>query len=257
MIKELWTSFLDLVYPSNIYCINCGRPIDDRFPYSLCAYCVRRLRWANGASCESCGKPMPVQAVNGLCGECAERQRSFDRGYTCVSYGLPERELVHQLKYRDKDYLASYFAELMYERISAEGLRADLAVPVPMYKSKERRRGYNQAGLLAEYISDRLDIPYYPHLLVRISDTPPMSGLSAAERRENVQGVFKTAKWVKNIIKDKAVLLVDDIFTTGSTAEACSTALKEAGAKQVYVLTFAAGMDAGKKPDNGIARVCG
>ena len=176
--------------------------------------------------------------------ECAER-RGVSTGLSCVSYGL-RKENWSINKYRDKDYLASYFAELMYERISAEGLRADLAVPVPMYKSKERRRGYNQAGLLAEYISDRLDIPYYPHLLVLISDTPPMSGLSAAERRENVQGVFKTAKWVKNIIKDKAVLLVDDIFTTGSTAEACSTALKEAGAARGLRPTFAAGMDAGR-----------
>ncbi len=244
--KVLWSSLLDLIYPSNIYCINCGMPIDDRFAYSLCPVCVRHLRWANQITCECCGKPMPVLTETGFCSQCAESPRLFDRGCTCAAYGVAERGLIHQLKYRDKDYLAASFAELMYERIAAEGLNPDLVVPVPMYKRKERRRGYNQAGLLAKFISEHLNIPCYPRLLIRRSDTPPMSGLGAAQRRENVQDVFTTAKWVQNSILGKTILLVDDVFTTGSTAEACSSALKEAGARLVYVVTFAAGMDVEK-----------
>jgi competence protein ComFC len=246
VIKELWSSLLDLVYPSNIYCINCGRPIDDRFPYSLCPFCVRHIRWANKLTCDCCGKPMSTQPETGLCSECAEAPRSFHRGYTCAGYGMTERNLIHQLKYKDKDYLAAHFAELMTERIVAEGLDPDLVTAVPMYKKKERRRGYNQAGLLAKSISLRLDRPYFPDLLIRVCDTPPMSGLSAAQRRKNVQGVFTAAKWVQNTIYGKTVLLVDDIFTTGSTTEACSAVLKESGAHRVYVVTFAAGMDTGQ-----------
>ena len=245
MIMELWSSLLDLIYPSNIYCINCGRPIDDGLPYSLCPFCVRHIQWANKITCGCCGKPMAAQSDTGLCSECAERQRSFDRGYTCAGYGMTERNLIHQLKYKDKDYLASHFAELMAERIVAEGLEPDLVTAVPMYKKKERRRGYNQAGLLAKSISLRLNKPI-PDLLIRVCDTPPMSGLGAAQRRKNVQGVFTAAKWVKENIYGKTVLLVDDIFTTGSTTEACSDVLKESGAHRVYVVTFAAGMDTGQ-----------
>lgn len=247
MIKELWSSLLDLVYPSNIYCINCGRPIDDRYPYSLCPFCVRSIRWANKTICESCGKPMSITTGKCFCVECTKECRKFDRGFTCVHYGTAERALIHQLKYKDKDFLAAYLAELMYERIAAEYLEPDLVVPVPMHKSKERRRGYNQAGLLAKHIAERLDRPCFPRLLIRISDTTPMSGLTAEQRKKNIQGVFTAAKWVQSTIYDKTVLLVDDVFTTGSTAEACSEVLKAAGARKVYVLTFAAGMDASQK----------
>ena len=245
-VEAIWSSLLDLIYPSNIYCIYCGRPIDDRLPYSLCPSCVRRIRWANNIICESCGKPMSMKMGTGLCSECSEMSRQFDRGYTCVSYGMTERDLIHQLKYKDKDYLAAYFAELMYERIAAEELKPDLVAAVPMYKRKARRRGYNQAGLLAKSISEHLGKPYFPQLLIRLSDTPPMSGLGAEQRRKNVQGVFTVAKWVQSTIYGKTVLLVDDVFTTGSTTEACSVALKEAGAHRVYVVTFAAGMDTGQ-----------
>ncbi len=246
MIMEIWFSLLDLIYPSNIYCINCGRPIDDRFPYSLCPVCVRHIRWANKITCDCCGKSMLARSDLGLCSQCAESQRSFDRGYTCADYGITERNLIHQLKYQDKDYLAEHFAELMAERIVAEGLDPDLVTPVPMYKKKERRRGYNQASLLAKSISRHLNKPYYPDLLIRVCGTPPMSGLNAAQRKKNVEGVFTAAKWVQKIIYGKTVLLVDDIFTTGSTTEACSKLLKESGAYQVYVVTFAAGMDTGQ-----------
>ncbi len=255
MIKMLWMGLLELVYPSNIYCISCGSPIDQRFPYSLCPFCVRHLRWADKITCGKCGKPMWNRTATGLCSECVDAQRSFDRGYTCVSYGLAERALIHQLKYKDKDYLAAYMAELMAERIAIEELNPDLVVPVPMHKDKQKRRGYNQAALLAKFIGEHLDIPCSPKLLIRRSDTLPMSGLGAVLRKKNVEGVFFAAKWVENTIYGKTVLLVDDVFTTGSTAEACSTALKEAGARCVYVLTFAAGTD--NKSDNGIVRVCG
>jgi ComF family protein len=185
---------------------------------------------------------MPASEVQ-LCSDCKEWDRAFDKGFTCVSYGLLEKSLIYQLKYKDKSYLSHYMATLMYERISIEDIKPDLAVPIPMYKRKEGRRGYNQAELLSRQIAKQLNIPSYPNLLVRKSDTKPMSGLGIGERRENVQDVFYAKKWVQNIINKKTILLVDDIFTTGSTTEACAMVLKEAGAHKVYVLTFAAGAD--------------
>ncbi|HZK02256.1 MAG TPA: ComF family protein [Anaerovoracaceae bacterium] len=236
---------LDLIYPPNIYCIYCGKPIDKRFPYSLCPTCANTIRWANKTNCIKCGTPMweMKHTISSLCSNCRIRRKSFDGGFTCTGYGFLEKELIHFFKYGDRSYLAWSLGDLMYERIENEINRPDMIVPVPMYKRKERRRGYNQAGLLAKAISKRMHIPYYSHLLIRTKDTTPMNKLNAKEREENVQSVFKAADWVQNTIYGTTILLIDDVLTTGNTADACSKVLKSKGAHKVYVLTFAAGMD--------------
>lgn len=239
--KVLWEGLLDLVFPRNIYCICCGRPIDDRMPYSLCPSCVRILSWANRETCEKCGKPLGMHIESILCEDCRREDRPFEKGITCVRYGRAERELVHDLKYNEKPYLAGNLGELMYERLAVEAIGEDMIVPVPMYKAKERRRGYNQAALLAKAIARQDGKPCFPHLLVRTKDTSPMSRLGAEERKENAQEVFSISKDWETILMGKTVLLVDDVFTTGSTAGACTEALLRAGADHVYVATFAAG----------------
>lgn len=214
---------LDLVYPANIYCLCCKKPIDSHYPYSLCPSCIRMIHWFSARE----------ETKEDLRALCCEGQ------YVCAGYGLVEKALIHDLKYKDKSYIASYLGELMYERVEVSGMAFDAVVPVPMYKRKERRRGYNQAALLAIELSKRMEVPIYPHLLIRTKDTPPMSNLKGKMRKENVRGVFTVAEWVQNTIYDKDILLVDDIITTGSTADACALQLKEAGARRVYILTFA------------------
>ncbi|GAB1476000.1 ComF family protein [Bacillota bacterium] len=231
MIRKIAVMVLELIYPSNIYCICCGRPIDCRFPYSVCPACMRTIRWTNSPDFD-------------VCGDFSLTEREFDRGFACARYGFTERRLVHDFKYRGKSYLAGNLGLLMFERIRAEGIRPDFVVSVPMHKNKERRRGYNQADLLAGTVSEKMGVPLLKGLLIRTKDTYPMSMLNAKMRKENTKGVFRTAEWVKGIIKDKTILLVDDVFTTGSTAEACSLELKKAGAGSVYVLTFAASANA-------------
>lgn len=246
MIKRIAHMVLNLVYPPNIYCICCERPIDGRFPYSMCPACAQIVQWANKETCQICGKPLTEPAGSNLtCADCTSAPREFDKGFACAGYGFTERKLIHDFKYRGKSYLAGNLGVLMFERIKAEGIKPDIVVPVPMYKNKERGRGYNQAGLLAGVVAGQLRIPFYSDLLVRTKDTSPMSLLNAKMRRENAKGVFKTAEWVQYKIKDKTILLVDDVFTTGSTAGSCSYVLKGAGALRVYVLTFASGADAG------------
>lgn len=224
MMGRLAEKVLDLIYPSNIYCIYCKRPIDKRYPYSICPVCMRMIRWTSATNEDSMGL----------------RASEYKAEYTCAGYGLVEKALIHDLKYNDKSYLASYFGELMYERIKEEQISVQAIVPVPMYKKKERRRGYNQASLLAGEVSKRMGVPFYPDILIRIKDTPPMSKLNRMMRKENVKDVFIVSNWVQNIY-DKEILLIDDVITTGSTAEACSVALKKAGARQVYVLAFSGG----------------
>lgn len=238
-------NLLELVYPSGIYCISCGRPIQNSLPYALCPVCVRSMKWANRETCSICGKALPVRGERGICRDCDTYPRSFDRGFACTEYGRMEREILHRFKYKDRDYYAEKLAVLMYERIGSERLEEDMLIPVPMYKPKEKRRGYNQAALLAVSLAEKLGKPCRKDLLVRVRDTKPMSGLSAGERRENLNGVFRVAEGREKELFDKTILLVDDIFTTGSTADACSLALKGAGAARVYVVVFSAGTDRG------------
>lgn len=240
-LSSLGEGFLNLVYPSNIYCISCGNIIDDSRPYSLCDTCVRTVKWANGRTCGRCGKILQEGYGPDLCTDCIDAEHVFEKGYTCVEYGLMERDILHQFKYKDKAYLGRKLAELMYDRIQAEDMDVDLILPVPMFAGKERKRGYNQAAVLAMGLAKRMEKPYSGKILIRAAETEAMSALSAAERRRNIQEAFTVPTKKASIIQDKIILLIDDIYTTGSTADACSLALMEAGAAKVFVFTFASG----------------
>lgn len=233
--------FLDLIYPSNIYCISCGNIIDDSRPYALCDDCVRMLKWANGRTCGRCGKILQEDYGPELCTDCTEIGHVFDKGFTCVEYGPAERELVHQFKYKDKAYLGRKLAEIMYDRMRQEELKPDFILPVPMFKRKKRQRGYNQAAILAECLAKHMELPCDERLLVRVAETEAMSRLGALDRRRNIREVFSVPHNRAERLAGKTVLLVDDVYTTGSTADACAAALLEAGAAGVFVFTFASG----------------
>lgn len=241
ILSSFGEGFLDLIYPSNIYCISCGNIIDDSRPYSLCDACVRTLKWANGRTCRLCGKILQEDYAPDLCTDCEEAGHVFEKGFTCVEYGSAERELIHQFKYKDKAYLGRKLAEIMYDRIQPEGLKPDLILPVPMFRRKERKRGYNQAAVLAANLAKHMGLPCERKLLVRVVETEAMSRLGALGRRRNIREVFSVPQGKAERLAEKTVLLVDDIYTTGSTADACTAALLEAGAARVFVFTFASG----------------
>lgn len=246
ILSAFGEGFLDLIYPSNIYCISCGNIIDDSRPYSLCDVCVRTLRWANGRTCSRCGKLLQEDYGSDLCTDCIDGEHVFQKGFTCVEYGSAERELMHQFKYKDKAYLGRKLAEIMYDRIQPEKLDPDLILPVPMFRRKEKQRGYNQAAVLAASLSRYMGVPYERKLLVRRVDTEAMSGLGALGRRKNIQEVFAVPHDKMIRLTGKRLLLIDDIYTTGSTADACASVLLEAGAAEVFVFTFASGANLAK-----------
>ncbi len=241
ILSFLREGFLDLIYPSNIYCISCGNIIDDSRPYALCDACVRMLKWANGRTCSRCGKILQDCYELELCSDCLNTEHAFEKGYACVEYGSMEREILHQFKYKDKAYLGRKLAEIMFDRIRVEELKPDFIIPVPMFASKKKTRGYNQAAVLAKSLAEFMERPYAGNLLNRVVETAAMSGLGAAERRRNIQEAFVVSAKGKRILKGKVILLIDDIFTTGSTADACSMVLLKAGAGRVFLFTFAAG----------------
>jgi len=234
-------SLKELVFPSNIYCICCENIIDQTRPYSLCDACVRNLHWANEKTCNKCGKVLVENYRREICNDCLEIEHFFEKGFTCAEYGMYEKLIIRDYKYHSKPYFGDKLAEIMYDRLIVEDLPLDLIIPVPMHGKKEKKRGYNQAALLAKGISKRIDVPFDQKLMTRSRTTKPMNKMNPQERRENVKDAFTLRPEKGKMVKGKTILLVDDIFTTGSTLDECSKLLLDHGALKIYMICFAAG----------------
>lgn len=232
---------LEIIFPSNIYCISCGSVIDASRDYALCDSCVEHFHWVGQRTCQKCGKILEESDRQQLCHDCRNFEHDFDKGFTCVQYGLLERGVLMDFKYKGKSYIGKKLGEILYDRMEIEDIQYDLIVPVPMHKSNQNRRGYNQAAVMAAELAKRKQVAFAPNLLERTKKTKAMKGLGALERQENLKNVFAVSAKNHYTIAGKSILLVDDIFTTGSTLDACSRVLRESGASQVYVLTFACG----------------
>jgi ComF family protein len=246
---------LDLLFPPSIYCMACGNLIDASRPYALCDACRERFGWANGHTCAKCGKPLRGDGARTLCADCAAGGHLFEKGFVCVRYA-DCRAVLHGFKYGGRTHYGAHIARIMYDRLlwaraaRGESPGADLLLPVPMYGKKERKRGYNQADLAGRRLARLLALPYDGTLLVRTRDTRVMSSLSAEDRGANVQGAFALARGRGDAVRGLRVMLVDDIFTTGSTIDACAEVLLAAGAASVRFIVFAAGADAGADADD-------
>ena len=232
----------DLVFPPQLYCLSCGALIDATRTYGLCDDCITKFNWTKGRTCGKCGKPLPAESLHDTCYDCRTTQHRFDKGYTCASYGLYERMLISEFKERGKDYAGRAIAEAMADRMRDEPLAADLITAVPAGRWKTASRGYDQTKVVARALAVRMHIPFR-ELLVRTRRTKTMRTLGAGERYANVQGAFSILKGRERIIAGRSILLLDDVYTTGSTVDACAAVLKDAGAARVDVLTFAAGAD--------------
>lgn len=232
----------DLVFPPQLYCLSCGAVIDPARTYGLCDECITKFGWATGRTCAKCGKPLPPASLHDRCYDCRTAIHAFDRGYTCASYGLYERMLISEFKERGKDYIGRAIADVMADRLAQLPVYPELITAVPAGRWKTARRGYDQTEVVAKALAKRIGIPYLD-LLARTRHTEAMRTLGAGERRANVQGAFSIFKGKERTVKGKSILLIDDVYTTGSTLDACAAVLKEAGAAQVDVLTFAAGAD--------------
>lgn len=249
---------LEWLYPSSIYCMSCGNLIDESRPYALCDACMGNFIWATGKNCGKCGTILNGAAAQGtepaLCGACADGERAFEKGFACVAYSSG-REVVRRFKYGGRAYYGEKIARILYDRLLPELPGVDLVLTVPMYRRKERKRGYNQADLAGRPLAQKLGLPYAGDVLLRTRRTEAMSRLGTEERNANVKGAFAVAPDKAGQVSGKRILLVDDIFTTGSTVEACAEALLSAGAGQVYFAVFAIGSD--DSSDSAAVRVCG
>ena len=271
----------EAVFPAGLYCVSCGSLIDKSRSYSLCDDCIRKFHWITGRTCEKCGKAMPDTSHGRLCYDCMQEDHFFVRGFSCLTYGLYERKLMMDLKYAGRGYLARIFGDMMFDRMESEiaggivsdagtgeAVRIDIIAPVPVSRGRLRRRGYNQSEVMARQLHRRwqdwaldreeaaacppsaagtalpasLSAPRFrPHLLHRTRETRMLRSLNPTERRMALENAFAVSPRERQALQGRTVLLIDDIYTTGATADACGQALLAGGAGAVYLLTLCSG----------------
>jgi ComF family protein len=226
-IRHAGAALLDVIVPRR--CGLCGR-----FDTFLCDRCTAALPRVQAPRCATC---WGVLDARGDCRTCAAvLVHSLDGARSSYRLDGGARRLVHALKYDGLSALAEPMGSLMAGTLTEWGLRPDLLIPVPLHRARQRRRGFNQAALLARACAETAGLPIDDALLRRVrSTTPQVRTTSAEERRQNVAGAFAT----RGRLTGQTVLLIDDVSTTAATLRACAAVLRDAGAHHVYGLTFA------------------
>lgn len=231
---KFWQGFKSVLYPRHFACVECQKEICGK-RYDLCDDCLRRLRWNDGFTCEKCGCALPY--VGTLCGRCAAESFAFDKGYSALMYEGLAQQLIRRWKFEGERYLTEVFATILADYYATTNLSFDVVVPVPMTKFAEKSRGFHHTGLLARAFCDIIRKECDETHLTKRKETPPQVGRTASERRENLKGAFAVTD--ASAFSGKNVLLLDDVKTTGATANECAEVLLRAGAARVTLLTIA------------------
>lgn len=219
-------------------CISCGEAVASDF--GLCTACWQGAGFIEGLCCDACGVPLPGQADGAvLCDDCLDTPRPWAQGRAALTYSGTGRKLVLALKHGDRLDLARPLGQWL-ARAAAPLLHHDtVIVPIPLHRMRLLKRRHNQSALLARELARLTGLPFCPDALVRIRQTTVQEGLSREERHANMHGAI--AGHVKNRLrlKGRAVLIVDDVMTSGATFSAATEAAIAAGARKVDVLALA------------------
>jgi ComF family protein len=230
LLKRVSQGLLDLVFPPHCAVCRAAGAL-------LCDRCLQQFPRVSRPLCDRCGCPTHDQ---GLCQACQRSSPGIDGIRSVLWLADGAREAVHRFKYNGYAALAAPLAGLMVDFWRADPLPVDVIVAVPLHIARERERGYNQAYLLGREFGRQVGLPPLSGALVRARRTRPQVGLEAGERRANVGGAFSyRPPQHGDGVRGLRVLLVDDVCTTGATLEACSVALKAAGAASVWGFTLA------------------
>lgn len=230
---------LGILYPRR--CPVCGRIAPEGT--WICPECEKTLKFVSGPVCRKCGKELEEKNQE-YCLSCRRHKRSFEWGAALLNYNEVSAGSMARVKYKNKREYLDYYSREMGKRLGNKIslMNADAFVPVPVHPSRKRARGFNQAEELARRLSRQTGIPVCSGLLVRSKKTAPQKGLTPGQRLKNLEQAFRVNR--EELDEDIAsVILVDDIYTTGSTIEACTRTLKDAGISSVYFLSVCIGGD--------------
>jgi len=232
---------LDLLYPPR--CAVCRCIVKINGPRLLCPDCAGGFVpiGIDGPSCVKCGAPTGVSSR--VCPSCNKKTHILNSNYALFLYEGREREIIMNLKYYFGPPLMEFIQKIMTEAFDKTKLvEADYIIPVPIHRKKEKNRGFNQSYLLALCLSEITGVPILKDVLLRVKNTQAQSGLGFHERLLNIKDAFDVPQKApfdeKSIIQSKVIILVDDIYTTGSTMNECASVLLKNGAKSVNGFTF-------------------
>jgi ComF family protein len=210
-------------------CASCGK-----MGSFLCPDCLRNLPSLLSPICPKCGRP---QASGIVCPGCRQRQAEIDGIRSLFRFDEVIRKVIHQLKYQNLRALSPCLAELLANYLQSNPLPGEAIIPVPLHPRRLRERGYNQSSLLTRELGGLINLPVIEDCLIRVKQAQPQARTTTLEeRRRNVANAFACRDWQ---VRDKKIILIDDVCTSGATLESCATTLKANGAVSVWGLTLA------------------
>lgn len=240
IVKIYKEHFMHLLFPPRC-------PFCDRVVFSsvflpqefVCASCGGKAEYVREPVCKKCGKPLD-DGRKEYCFDCVHHKHEFVQGKALWVYRGEVRESIYRFKYHGRQEYAKFYARELV-RVYGGWIRRcgiDAIVPIPLFKRRQHRRGFNQAQLIAREVSRQTDVPMRSNLLVRVRDTRAQKELNDEERKNNLKRAFKTTE---NKVQLKHILLIDDIYTTGSTMNEAAMELKRSGAERIYCLSVSIG----------------
>jgi ComF family protein len=235
-MKIFFKKFLQLIFPN--HCFSCVTIISGDGLF--CKNCWQKLQFISEPKCEICSYPFEVEikTMKPICGSCLKKKPSFDKLITIFRYNQIIQKAVTDFKYRDQTFLAEKFAKLLSAKIKKELVEFDLLVAVPLHVNRLKQRKFNQVVLIGRILVNEKN-KFFPDLLWRIVDKKPQIKLNKEERENSLKRAFLVNKSYRSLVKNKTILLLDDVCTTGATLDNCAKELKRRGAKKVIALTIA------------------
>lgn len=224
---------LDLLFPPRC-------PFCDEITFEgVCEFCRKKVTMVTDPFCMKCGKPV-TDRTREYCEDCTSMRHGFESGRALLVYDDMVRHSIYHFKYASRKEYAKVYAKMMGQNFKqyVEQISPDILIPVPLHKKRMKKRGYNQAQLVAKCLEKEWGIPCRADLVRRTKNTRPQKELDRAERQNNLKKAFKI---IENDVKLKTIILIDDIYTTGSTMDALAEALLQNGAAKVYFVTIAIG----------------
>jgi ComF family protein len=238
MLFRLFRAFINLIFPKR--CPVCARPLKPSSDKFLCIECSQEIKINLPPFCKKCGRPLRFS--NSKCSQKHKNMNQLDRVWVACHYEGALRKLIHRIKYYGRIDLLE-FAGFICVNFAVKYMdlkNLDYITYVPQSRSKKKQREFNQSEVISAYLAQKLKISFLKGALVKTKSTIAQVELNGQKRLSNLRGAFLSRK--DKILKEKNILLIDDVLTTGATLNECAGSLKKAGAKSVYALVLASGV---------------
>jgi len=235
VLKVVRDVILNAVFPKT--CPVCDNII--RYDEKICRKCVTKIKYIEEPRCKKCSKQLKDETAE-YCLDCSRTHHLYRNGIAAFLYDDVVSKSIYKFKYHNRRTYAEYYGETIAKRYEAiiKSWHADVIIPVPIHEKKLIKRGYNQAGLIAKQLGINLGMKVDEKVLLRTVNTRPQKEMTKAERKKNLEKAFKISR---NVVRYRKVILVDDIYTTGSTIDECARVLLGAGVQDVYFVSLSIG----------------